>query len=44
MKHLLTTQGMSKDDAILLLDTSAQMAATQSRENKKLPTLRVESS
>ncbi len=40
MKHLLTTQGMSKDDAILLLDTSAQMAATQSRENKKLPTLR----
>ncbi|GAA2231627.1 aspartate carbamoyltransferase catalytic subunit [Promicromonospora sukumoe] len=40
MKHLLTTQGLSKDDAILLLDTSAQMAATQSRENKKLPTLR----
>jgi aspartate carbamoyltransferase catalytic subunit len=40
VKHLLTTQGMSKDDAILLLDTSAQMAATQSRENKKLPTLR----
>ncbi|MFD7311525.1 aspartate carbamoyltransferase catalytic subunit [Promicromonospora sp. NPDC059942] len=40
MKHLLTTQDMSKDDAILLLDTSAQMAATQSRENKKLPTLR----
>jgi aspartate carbamoyltransferase catalytic subunit len=40
MKHLLTTQGLSKDDAILLLDTSAQMAATQSREHKKLPTLR----
>jgi aspartate carbamoyltransferase catalytic subunit len=40
VKHLLTTQGLSKDDAILLLDTSAQMAATQSRENKKLPTLR----
>ena len=40
MKHLLTTQGLSKDDAILLLDTSAQMATTQSRENKKLPTLR----
>ena len=40
MKHLLTTQGLSRDDAILLLDTSAQMAATQSRENKKLPTLR----
>lgn len=40
MKHLLTTQGLAKDDAILLLDTAAQMAATQSRENKKLPTLR----
>ncbi|GAA1736365.1 aspartate carbamoyltransferase catalytic subunit [Isoptericola hypogeus] len=40
MKHLLSTADLSKDDAILLLDTSAQMAATQSRENKKLPTLR----
>src|SRR5690606_2834915 len=40
VKHLLTTQGLAKDDAILLLDTAAQMAATQSRENKKLPTLR----
>ncbi|MCF4120749.1 aspartate carbamoyltransferase catalytic subunit [Antribacter sp. KLBMP9083] len=40
MKHLLSTADLSKDDAILLLDTAAQMAATQSREIKKLPTLR----
>ncbi|MEN5075770.1 aspartate carbamoyltransferase catalytic subunit [Isoptericola cucumis] len=40
MKHLLSTADLSKDDALLLLDTSAQMAATQSREIKKLPTLR----
>ncbi|WP_402465265.1 aspartate carbamoyltransferase catalytic subunit [Isoptericola aurantiacus] len=40
MKHLLSTADLSKDEAVLLLDTSAQMAATQSREIKKLPTLR----
>jgi aspartate carbamoyltransferase catalytic subunit len=40
MKHLLSTADLSKDEAIGLLDTSAQMAATQSREIKKLPTLR----
>ncbi|RPF21629.1 aspartate carbamoyltransferase catalytic subunit [Myceligenerans xiligouense] len=40
MRHLLSTADLAKDDAILLLDTSAQMAATQSREMKKLPTLR----
>ena len=40
MKHLLSTADLSKEDALLLLDTSAQMAATQSREIKKLPTLR----
>ncbi len=40
MKHLLSTTDLSKDDALLLLDTAAQMAATQSREIKKLPTLR----
>ncbi|MFP3712270.1 aspartate carbamoyltransferase catalytic subunit [Puerhibacterium sp. TATVAM-FAB25] len=40
MRHLLSTRDLSKDDAILLLDTAAQMAATQSREIKKLPTLR----
>ncbi|MDO8145028.1 MULTISPECIES: aspartate carbamoyltransferase catalytic subunit [Isoptericola] len=40
MKHLLSTADLSKDEAVLLLDTAAQMAATQSREIKKLPTLR----
>jgi aspartate carbamoyltransferase catalytic subunit len=40
MKHLLSTTDLSKDDALLLLDTAAQMAVTQSREIKKLPTLR----
>ncbi|GAA1855840.1 aspartate carbamoyltransferase catalytic subunit [Myceligenerans crystallogenes] len=40
MKHLLSTADLSKQDAVLLLDTAAQMAATQSREMKKLPTLR----
>ncbi|PFG33109.1 aspartate carbamoyltransferase catalytic subunit [Sanguibacter antarcticus] len=40
MKHLLTTRGLSRADAIRILDTAGQMAATQSREIKKLPTLR----
>ena len=40
MKHLLTTAGMTREDAILILDTAAQMEATQEREIRKLPTLR----
>jgi len=40
MKHLLSTDDLSRDDAIQLLDTAAAMAATQEREIKKLPTLR----
>ncbi|MFV2142982.1 MULTISPECIES: aspartate carbamoyltransferase catalytic subunit [Isoptericola] len=40
MKHLLSTADLSKEEAVGLLDTAAQMAATQSREIKKLPTLR----
>ncbi|GAB3083155.1 aspartate carbamoyltransferase catalytic subunit [Isoptericola nanjingensis] len=40
MRHLLSTADLAKDEAIELLDTAAQMAATQSREIKKLPTLR----
>ncbi|KZM35326.1 aspartate carbamoyltransferase catalytic subunit [Oerskovia enterophila] len=40
MKHLLSTADLSRTDAIRILDTAAQMAATQSREIKKLPTLR----
>ncbi|PKQ26155.1 MAG: aspartate carbamoyltransferase [Actinobacteria bacterium HGW-Actinobacteria-4] len=40
MKHLLSTQDLSREDAIRILDTSEQMAATQDREIRKLPTLR----
>ena len=40
MKHLLGTETLSRDEAILILDTAEQMAATQEREIRKLPTLR----
>ncbi len=40
MKHLLSTADLSHADAVHLLDTAEQMAATQQREIKKLPTLR----
>jgi len=40
MKHLLTTKDLAREDAIRILDTAAQMAATQEREIRKLPTLR----
>ncbi|MFW7415179.1 aspartate carbamoyltransferase catalytic subunit [Demequina sp. SO4-18] len=40
MRHLLGTGSMSREEAIQILDTSAQMAATQEREMRKLPTLR----
>ena len=40
MRHLLSTADLDRDGAVHILDTAAQMAATQSREIKKLPTLR----
>ncbi|HEY8718750.1 aspartate carbamoyltransferase catalytic subunit [Pengzhenrongella sp.] len=40
MRHLLSTADLDRDTAVHILDTAAQMAATQSREIKKLPTLR----
>ncbi|QGQ19360.1 aspartate carbamoyltransferase catalytic subunit [Cellulomonas sp. JZ18] len=40
MRHLLSAGDLSRDEAVLVLDTAAQMAATQAREIKKLPTLR----
>ncbi|WP_029287324.1 aspartate carbamoyltransferase catalytic subunit [Cellulomonas sp. HZM] len=40
MKHLLSTGDLSRTEAVRILDTAGQMAATQSREIKKLPTLR----
>lgn len=40
MRHLLDTASLSRDNATRILDTAAQMAATQEREMRKLPTLR----
>jgi len=40
MKHLITTASLSREDALLLLDTAEDMADTQEREIKKLPALR----
>lgn len=40
MRHLLDTRTLSRKDAILILDTAEDMATTQTREVKKLPTLR----
>jgi len=40
MRHLLSTGDLDRDAAVRVLDTAAQMAATQAREIKKLPTLR----
>lgn len=40
MRHLLDTKSLTKEDAVLILDTAEDMAATQQREVKKLPTLR----
>lgn len=40
MRHLLDTRDLTRADAVHVLDTAAEMAATQSREIKKLPTLR----
>ena len=40
MKHLLSTKDLSRDQAIEILDISEEMAAVNSREIKKLPTLR----
>jgi len=40
MRHLLSAKDLSREEAVLILDTSATMAATQQREIKKLPPLR----
>ncbi len=40
MRHLLSTKGLDRDDAIRLLDVAEDMADVQGREVKKLPTLR----
>ncbi|MFB2583922.1 aspartate carbamoyltransferase catalytic subunit [Herbiconiux liukaitaii] len=40
MRHLLSTKDLSRDDAIRILDVAEDMADVQTREVKKLPTLR----
>lgn len=40
MKHLLSTRQLSKEEALLILDTAEEMAVTQQQQMKKLPTLR----
>ncbi len=40
MRHLLDTRTLSRDDALRILDVAEDMAGTQAREVKKLPTLR----
>ncbi|MDC7122735.1 aspartate carbamoyltransferase catalytic subunit [Cellulomonas fimi] len=40
MRHLLSASDLDVRDAVRILDTAGQMAATQAREIKKLPTLR----
>ncbi|MCC2032107.1 aspartate carbamoyltransferase catalytic subunit [Microbacterium allomyrinae] len=40
MRHLLDTQSLGRSDALRILDVAEDMADTQRREVKKLPTLR----
>jgi len=40
VKHLLSAADLDRDAAVRILDTAAELAATQGREIKKLPTLR----
>ncbi|WP_029149938.1 aspartate carbamoyltransferase catalytic subunit [Microbacterium indicum] len=40
MRHLLDTRTLSREDAIRILDVAEDMADTQGREVRKLPTLR----
>jgi aspartate carbamoyltransferase catalytic subunit len=40
MRHLLDTQTLSREDALRILDVAEDMADTQQREVRKLPTLR----
>lgn len=40
MRHLLSAADLSRDDAVLILDTAAELASVTDRSVKKLPTLR----
>src|SRR5256714_15208358 len=39
-RHLLSTADLSRDDAVLILDTAEEIARLSARPIKKLPTLR----
>ena len=40
MRHLLSIRGLARDEAVHVLDVAEEMAQTQLREVRKLPTLR----
>ena len=40
MKHLLSAQDLTHEEAVMILDTAEAMAATHRHAVKKLPTLR----
>lgn len=40
MRHLLSASELSRDEAVLILDTAAELASVTDRSVKKLPTLR----
>jgi aspartate carbamoyltransferase catalytic subunit len=40
MRHLLSAADLTREQTVRILDTAVQMAATQEREQRKLPTLR----
>ena len=40
MQHLLSAADLSTEEAVLILDTAAQLAEVTDRSVKKLPTLR----
>ena len=40
MRHLLSISDLSKDEAVLILDTAIEMARASDGPMKKLPTLR----
>ena len=39
LSHLISIRDLTREEAILILDTAEQMAATQRHGVKKLPTL-----
>lgn len=40
MRHLLSATDLDRDQAVMLLDTAAELASVTDRAVKKLPTLR----